>query len=185
MDDNRIIELFWQRSEQAIDAVDEKYGHMCRQIAMNLLRNEQDAEECVNDAYHGLWDAIPPERPQKLPPFIAKITRYLAMKKLTYRNAAKRATLTVSFEELNECVPDSRTVEGILEGKALTQALDRFLDTLDPEGRNLFLRRYWFFDSIKEIAGGYGMSESKVKVRLHRIRKELKKYLEEAQIYVG
>lgn len=185
MDDNRIIELFWLRSEQAISAADAKYGRMCRQLAMNLLRSEEDAQECVNDTYHGLWNSIPPERPEKLSSYVAKITRNLAMKRLTYRNAAKRAVVTVSFEELNECICTGHSMEEILEEKELTQLLEQFLDTLDRDSRNMFLRRYWFFDSIREIARGFGVSEGKVKTRLFRIRQQLKQYLEEAQIYVG
>lgn len=185
MDDSKIIEMFWQRSEMAIEFVNAKYGAMCRRIAVKLLQSDEDAEECVNDTYHSLWNAIPPERPNYLPAFVAKITRNLAMKRLTHRNAAKRAMVTVSFEELNECIPDDHCIEEILEGKELTRLLECFLDTLEPDNRNMFLRRYWFFDSIQEIAQGFGVSQSKVKTRLFRIRNQLKDYLaEEAQIYV-
>lgn len=186
MEDTGIIELFWQRSEQAITAAAEKYGAMCRSIAGNLLRNEEDTQECVNDTWHGLWDTIPPQRPDPLAAYIAKITRNLAMKQLTRRNAAKRAALVVSFEELQDCIPDVDSPERILEGKELSRMIDEFLDTLDPDSRNMFLRRYWFFDSIAQIAAGFGVSQSKVKTRLYRIRNELKLYLaKEADIYVG
>lgn len=185
MDDKAIIELFWQRSENAIHIVDTKYGAMCRGIARNLLRCEEDAEECVNDTYHGLWNTIPPERPEKLPAFIAKITRNLAMKRLAYRNAAKRAAVIIPFEELNACISSDLHPEQIMEGKELSRILDEFLDTLEPDSRNMFLRRYWFFDSISQIAKGFGVSESKVKTRLFRVRNQLKEYLaREAQIYV-
>ena len=186
MDDSRIIELFWQRSEQAIEAAEEKYGAMCRSIAANLLRNDQDTQECLNDTWHSLWEAIPPLRPDPLAAFIAKLTRNHAMKKLTYRSAAKRTAVVVSFEELNECIPSALTPEQILEGQELSRMIDRFLDTLDPDSRNMFLRRYWFFDTIAQIAAGFGVSQSKVKTRLYRIRNELKIYLaKEAGIYVG
>ena len=186
MDDNRIVELFWQRSEDAISAAEEKYGNLCRRIAGNLLRSQEDVHECVNDTWHSLWNAIPPERPDKLTPFVARITRNLAMKRLTYQNAAKRQAVTVSFDELDACIPDEKTVEAALERKELARLMDAFLDTLDAESRNLFLRRYWFFDPVKQLARSFGMSESKVKVKLFRIRNELKKYLEtEADIYVG
>ena len=186
MDDHRIIELFWQRSEDAIAAAEEAYGNLCRGIAGNLLRIEEDVQECVNDTWHNLWNAIPPERPEKLKPYIARITRNLAMKRLTYHHAAKRQAVTVSFEELEDCIPDGKSVEAALEGKELSRLIDAFLDTLDEESRNLFLRRYWFFDSIKQLARRFGMSESKVKVKLFRMREALKKYLEmEADIYVG
>lgn len=185
MDDSRIVELFWQRSEQAIHAVEEKYGTMCRTLAYHLLRSAEDADECVNDTYHGLWNAIPPERPERLGAFCARITRNLAMKRLTYRNAAKRAVVTVSFEELNECLSAGVTAEDILEGKELAALLERFLDTLDRDSRNMFLRRYWFFDPIRQIATGFGVTESKVKSKLFRMRRQLKEYLaKEGQIYV-
>lgn len=186
MDDHRIVELFWQRSEDAIGAVEEKYSGLCRMIAGNLLRNEEDVRECVNDTWHSLWNAIPPERPDKLTPFVARITRNLAMKRLTYQNATKRQAVLLSFDELDACIPDARTVEAALEGKELSRLIDAFLDTLDEESRNLFLRRYWFFDSVRQLARSFGMTESKVKVKLFRTREALKKYLEtEADIYVG
>lgn len=185
MDDDQIIELFWQRSEQAIEMATKKYGPMCRSIARNLLHSDEDAEECVNDTWHGLWESIPPERPEILPPFIARITRNLAMKKLSYRNAAKRAAVTVPFEELNGCIAGGPTPEEVLDARELTRLLDAFLDTLDGDSRAMFLRRYWFFDSVAQIARGFGVSQSKVKSQLFRIRNKLKTYLEEAQIYVG
>lgn len=186
MDDSKIIELFWQRSDDAIAAVEEKYGHMCRVITDNLLRNEEDSKECVNDVWHILWNAIPPERPKNLTAYVARIARNLAMKRLTYRTAAKRQAAVVSFEELNQCIPDPFTVETALERKALARTLDAFLDTLKPVDRNLFLRRYWFFDSTQTLASTFRMSESNVKIKLHRIRKKLKDYLEkEAGVYVG
>ncbi len=185
MDDNRIIELFWQRSDDAIPAAEEKFGKLCRRITGNLLLSEEDAEACVNDVWHNLWNAIPPERPQNLTAYIARIARNLAMKRLTYRTASTRQAAVVSFEELNQCVPDSVTPESIMERKMLAQAVDAFLDTLEPEDRNLFLRRYWFFDSTKSLAGTFHLSESNVRIKLHRIRKKLKYYLEkEADIYV-
>lgn len=186
MDDSKIIELFWQRSDEAISAAEKKYGNLCRVITSNLLRNEEDAEECVNDVWHSLWNAIPPERPKNLTAYIARIARNLAMKRLTYRTASKRQAAVVSFEELNDCVSAPETLEATLEGKELARVLDAFLETLEPEDRNLFLRRYWFFDSTKTLAGTFRLSESNVKIKLHRIRKKLKDYLEkEADIYVG
>lgn len=185
MEDGRIIELFWQRSENAIGAAEERYGNMCRAIAQNLLRSREDAQECVNDTWHCLWNAIPPERPESLTAFVARITRNLAMKRLTYLSAAKRRVVTVSFDELEGCIPDPRTVETVLEGKELSRKIDVFLDTLDEKDRNLFLRRYWFFDSVRQLSHSFGISESNVKVKLYRIREALKQYLEkEEEIYV-
>lgn len=186
MKDSEIIELFWQRSEDAVHAAENAYGPMCRGIARNILNNEEDVKECVNDTWHGLWDAIPPERPMRLKAYIARITRNLAMKRLRERSAAKRQAVTVSFDELSQCIPDHRTVEAALEGKELSRAIDAFLDTLSEKDRNLFLRRYWFFDSVKVLSRNFHMSESNVKVKLYRIRNQLKDYLaKEADIYVG
>lgn len=186
MEDREIIALFFQRSEAAIDAVEKKYGALCHSVAWNLLHSQEDAKECLNDTWHGLWNAIPPRQPERLGPFAARVTRNLAMKRLTRQNAEKRQGITVSFEELNQCIPDEKTVEQALEGKELTKLLDAFLDTLGEEDRNLFLRRYWFFDSVRQLSRNFGITENHVKIKLYRMRKALKKYLEqEADIYVG
>ena len=186
MDDQTIIGLFLQRSEQAIAATDQKYGNLCRRICMNLLRNAEDAQECVNDTWHSLWETIPPQRPDPLAAYIARIARNLAMKKLNYRNAAKRSAVIVSYEELSDCIPSGQDPASRMEAADLRRLINDFLDTLNPVNRNLFLRRYWFFDTVEQMAAGFGMSRSAVKTRLFRIRQELKDYLaKEADIYVG
>lgn len=185
MEDSRIVELFLQRSEVAIDAAQQKYGAMCRAMARNLLGSEEDAQECLNDALHALWNTIPPEKPQKLGAYFAKIVRNLAMKRLTYQNADKRSGAIVSCEELSACIPAGNTVEELFEEKELSNAIGRFLGTLDRDSRDMFLRRYWFCDSIGQIAKGFGISETGVTTKLYRMRKKLKDYLErEVQIYV-
>lgn len=185
MEQARIIELFFSRSEMAIEAAQQEYGAMCRSIARNLLGSEQDAEECVNDTWHALWNAIPPQSPENLAGFAAKITRNLAMKRLTRQNAQKRQAVTVSFDELDQCIPAGQDPEALMLEKELTAQLVRFLEKLDRDSRDLFLRRYWFFDSTKEIARGFGISETRVTTKLYRLRKKLKEHLEkEAQIYV-
>ena len=185
MEDRKIVELFLQRSETAIDAVSQRYGAMCRGIAMNLLGNQEDAEECLNDTWHALWNAIPPQKPEKLGSYVARITRNLAMKRLTHMGADKRSALTVSYDELNQCIPAGQTVEDLLSHKELIRALDAFLDTLDRDSRDLFLRRYWFMDSVAQIAEGFGMSKTRVTTKLYRIRNKLKDYLaREVDIYV-
>ena len=186
MKDQEIIALFWNRSEMALQAAEAAYGPMCRGIARNVLRDEEDVKECVNDTWHGLWEAIPPERPQKLKAYIARITRNLAMKRLREYSAAKRQAVVVSYEELSACIPDHRSVEAELEGKELSRAIDRFLDTLSQRDRDLFMRRYWFFDSVKVLSRNFHMTENNVRVRLHRIREELKVYLaKEVDVHVG
>lgn len=186
MEDRQIIALFLQRSEAAIEAAEKKYGAFCHSIAWNLLHSQEDAAECVNDTWHGLWNTIPPQRPEKLGPYAARVTRNLAMKRLSRQNAQKRQGETVSYDELSQCIPDEQTLERVMEGKELTRLLDAFLDTLEDRDRNLFLRRYWFFDSVRQLARTFGLTESHVKVKLYRMRKALKRYLEqEADIYVG
>lgn len=185
MKEEAIIELFFERSETAIEVAQQQYGPMCRGIAWNLLGSDQDAEECLNDTWHALWNAIPPQRPKNLGAYTAQVTRNLAMKRLTRMHAEKRRAVTVSYEELSQCIPAGQTPEELLEGKELTQLLDRFLKKLDADSRDMFLRRYWFFDSVGQIAKGFGISETRVTSKLYRIRKELKDYLaKEAQIYV-
>ena len=185
MENAQIIDLFFARSEMAIEQTEKQFAPLCRTVARNLLDSEQDVEECLNDTWHALWNAIPPQRPDNLAAYAAKITRNLAMKRLTAMNADKRQAITVSYDELCQCIPAGRSLEELLEGRELTQVLGRFLNTLDRDSRDMFLRRYWFFDSTREIARGFGISETRVTTKLHRIRKKLKDYLaKEAQIYV-
>lgn len=185
MENAQIIDLFFARSEMAIEQTEKQFAPLCRTVARNLLDSEQDVEECLNDTWHALWNAIPPQRPDNLAAYAAKITRNLAMKRLTAMNADKRQAITVSYDELCQCIPAGRSLEELLEGRELTQVLGRFLNTLDRDSRDIFLRRYWFFDSTREIARGFGISETRVTTKLHRIRKKLKDYLaKEAQIYV-
>lgn len=185
MDDNALIELFWERSPEAVELTQQKYGALCRSLAGRLLRCAEDVEECLNDTLVSLWDAIPPARPVHLAAYISRITRNLAMKRLSYLSADKRAgEAMVSFDELEECVSTDADPAKILEGRELEAAVAAFLEAQDRESRVYFLRRYWFFDSVKEIAARYGVSESKVKVRLFRTRSRLKEYLvKEGYVY--
>ncbi len=181
MDDNAIIELFFARSEQAIRELDSKYGKVCRSLSYNILHSRQDAEECVNDAYLGAWNAIPPAKPDPLPAFLCRIVRNLSLMRYHADRAAKRGggSCTVALEELEGCLASPRTVEGEMEEQELVRLIEDFLDTLSPENRVLFMRRYWFSDSYGEIADRTGFSEKNVSVRLTRIRKQLRRYFEE------
>ena len=187
MKDTDIITLYNQRNERAIYETHQKYGDYCMSISLGILHNHQDAEECVNDTYLHTWKSIPPKQPSVLRTFLGKLTRNISIDRLRTRRRARRdSELTVSFEELSECIPSGQSPEQVLEMQELSRVIDRFLDTLDPDSRNMFLRRYWFFDSIAQIAAGFGVSQSKVKMRLFRVRNELKEYLaREADIYVG
>ena len=178
MDSERLVNLFWARSPEAIAQTQQTYGAFCAKLAARLLRRAEDVEECVNDTYLALWNGIPPARPVHFGAYVAKVVRNLAMKRLSYLTAEKRsAEAEVSFEELDACLAGSVNPQQIIEEKELEEAITAFLRKQDPESRKFFLRRYYFFDSVKEIAERYAVSESKVKVKLFRIRNKLKEYL--------
>lgn len=184
--DEAIIALYWERSEQAISATDEKYGRYCACIARNILNNSEDAKECVNDTWLRTWNAIPPGRPQRLAAFLGKITRNLAINRLEKERAKKRGggVMEVLVEELGECLPDRRAGVDPAEDFVVRDAINRFLAVLQEENRKLFVRRYWYFSSIRDIAADYGMGESKVKMALLRMRSELRCFLEKEGIEV-
>lgn len=181
LEDIDIIELFWNRNEDAIRETDMKYGRLCKKIANNILSLPEDADECVNDAYLGVWNAIPQERPDIFSAFLCRIVRNISINRYEYIHAQKRNPgVVVSLEELYECIsgePDGNLTETGLSDSVLKDAINRFLDSLSEEARNVFIRRYWFFDPIKEIGRKYGMSISKVDAILVRARKKLKQFL--------
>lgn len=180
MEDTRIIELFFERDQQAIQELDTKYGKVCHKLSYNIVNNRYDAEECVNDAYLGAWNTIPPTKPQSLQAYICKIVRNISLK-LLYRNeAAKRKSVCeVAMQEMEAYLPAQNTVEAEIEAKELAAIIDAFLDTLSVENRIIFMRRYAYFDTYAEIANRVGLSEKNVSVRLARIRRKMKKYLME------
>ncbi len=183
MNDERIVELFFERSEQAIVELDKKYGRACYAVSYNILNDRQDAEECVNDAYLGAWNAIPPARPNPLLPFVCRIVRNLSLKRYAQRTAAKRnSRYDVALEELEDCLAASTSIEEEIAQRELAQVIEAFLDTLSKENRVIFLRRYWFSDAYADIAARVGLSEKNVSVRLTRIRKELREYLLEREV---
>lgn len=180
MEDEKIIALFFQRSEQAIQALDEKYGPRCHQVSYNILNDRQDAEECVNDAYFGVWNAIPPAKPDPLLTYLLKIVRNLSCKRYWQKGAAKRnSNYTIALQEIEACLADRNTVEDAIEARELARILETFLDTLSGENRVIFLRRYWFSDSYQDIAQRVGLSEKTVSVRLTRTRQRMRQYLME------
>ena len=185
MDDEKIIELFFNRSEQAIEEVDKKYGKTCHNISYNILHNKLDAEECVNDAYLGAWNAIPPARPNPLLTYLCKIVRNLSLKRYEFNTAIKRnSTYDVAMEELESCLSSPETVESEIALRELTHIIENFLDSLSTENRVIFLRRYWFSDTYSDIAARVGMTEKNVSVRLTRIREKLRNYLTEREVLV-
>lgn len=185
MEDEKIIELFFARSEQAIKELDRKYGRKCHAVSYHILNDHQDAEECVNDAYLGVWNAIPPAKPDPLLAFVCKIVRNVSLKRYERNNAAKRnSRYNASIEELGDCLACGESVEEEVSERELVKAIEAFLDTLPRESRVIFLRRYWFCDTYADIARQVGMSEKNVSVRLVRIRKELREYLSEREVFI-
>lgn len=178
MDDSKIIDLYFERSEDAIRETAIKYGKLCYRVAFNLIHNRSDAEECVNDVYLGAWNAIPPANPQILSSFLCRVTRNLALKKVEYLYAQKRnPKFLTSLDELEECVTDKNCDDIRYSDEQLSNIIKHFLYSLDVDNRNVFIRRYWYFDSIKNIAKGYHMSKSKVESMLFRTRNNLREYL--------
>ena len=186
MEDRQIVELYWARDEQAIAETEEKYGQYCYAIARNILHSHEDSAECVNDTWMAAWNAIPPHRPEILSSFLRKITRRLALRKWRARNAEKRGggIPEMSLTELEECIPSGGGPEEQVETDMLTEVLNTFLETLPLTERRVFLRRYWYFDSVNEIASCFGFSEGKVKMMLMRTRKKLRVRLQEEEIWI-
>ena len=177
MNDLGIIDLYFARNEDAIKQTDIKYGRLCHKIAYNILNNNEDSEECVNDTYIGLWNAIPPTRPNSLMAFICKITRNLSLRRLEAMTRQKRSQgVLVSLDELAEILPDESIDIGISD-EDIGYMISRFLHNEKEYIRNVFVRKYYFFDSVSDIAKRYGFTESKVKNMLYHTRTKLKDYL--------
>lgn len=185
MDDTRIINLYWERDEAAIKETSSKYGRLCAYIANNILSCHEDSEECVNDTYLAVWNTVPPQRPNRFSVFVSRITRNLALKKFEYLSAAKRNPHAItSFEELEDCVSGTDQIESEIEKKLIESTINHFLYQQGEEKRNVFIRRYWYFDSIECICKCTGFSQSKVKSMLYEMRQKLRKYLESEGIEV-
>ena len=185
MEDERIIDLFWNRDESAIEETSSKYGKLCFYIAKKILSNQEDCEEVVNDTYMSLWNSIPTNRPNRLSVFIGKIARNLALKKYEYNSAAKRnPEASCSIDELEDIVSGGDYVENEFENKRVELAIDQFLLSQNPDKRHVFIRRYWYCDSIEEISERTGFSISKVKSMLFHLRKGLKEHLEKEGINI-
>lgn len=181
MEDKEIVALYFARSEDAIRETDLKYGAFCRRVAQNVLTLREDAEECVNDTWLHAWNSMPSHRPALLAPYLAKLTRWLSLNRLDARKRLKRGAgeAGLALEELNEQLDSGANIQQELEQKELCAAVRRFLDTLDKTERRVFLARYWYFFSVKEIAARLDFSQSKVKSMLLRTRRKLQKYLKE------
>ncbi|MCH5353671.1 MAG: sigma-70 family RNA polymerase sigma factor [Acutalibacter sp.] len=185
IDDKQIIELLFERSEKGLVELDVKYGKLCHKLSYNILNNRQDAEECVNDAYLGVWNAIPPAKPNPLQAYVCKVVRNIALKLYHKKGAEKRnSEYDIAMQELEGYLPAPDTVEAEMDTRELAFMIENFLDTLNDENAVIFLRRYWFSDTYAEIAERTGISEKSVSMRLVRIRKQMKQYLLEREVYV-
>lgn len=184
MEDAKIIELFFQRNEQAVKETDTAYGRKLYVLSNNILNNREDVEESVSDTYMETWKSIPPKRPKFFYAFLASICRNMSFNKLDWRMAAKRNAEVVALtQEMEMCIPDTRQ-DAEMDRRELIRVLESFLDSLSKESRLIFLRRYLYVDTVAEIAERYGISESKVKTQLHRTRAKLQTYLAKEGICV-
>ena len=183
MEDEKIVALYWERDENAIRETETKYGKYCYAIAYNILHSHEDSEECVNDTWNGAWNAMPPEKPTWLQGFLARITRNIAIDRYRYDSAQKRgAEVESAIDEYWECIPNG---EAPIDNElVLKQVINAFLASLDTRTRVVFMRRYWYSMSVKDIADGMRLSESHVSVILHRTRNKFKDYLTKEGVFV-
>ena len=181
MEDRQIVELYWQRAEEAIPATAAKYGAYCRTIANNILANEEDAEECVNDTWLEAWNSMPDNRPTLLGAYLGKLTRWLSLSRLRERGRLKRGggETSLALDELAEVISDGSDIQRELEIRELNAAVRVFLKSLEETEREMFLSRYWFLLPVKEIAARFGFSPNKVSTLLYRTRRKLQSYLKE------
>ena len=186
VDDEKIVELYHKRDESAITETKAKYGKYCYTIAHRILNIAEDAEECESDTYLMAWNTIPPKKPNPLAPYLAKITRGLSIDKWRKSSAQKRGgtDVFVSMQELEECIPSDKTIEETIDDLELAKMISLFLRSLPETECNVFLNRYWFFLSIKDICEKYSFSQSKVKMMLLRTREKLLSYLEKEGIFI-
>lgn len=181
MDDKQIVDLYWARSEKAIEETERKFGSYCRTVSYNILANTADAEECVNDTWLKAWNSMPTHRPSILAPYLGKLTRWLSLTRLREKNSLRRGggELPLVLDELAETLDSGQNTEREMELRELNEALRHMVKALSKDERDVFLCRYWYMASIREIAEKTGFSESKVKTMLHRTRNKLLSQLKE------
>lgn len=185
MEDKRIIELLFARDESVLRILEERYGSLIVHILKQVLPDREDVEECANDVYLALWNSIPPNNPEFLKAYICKVARNLALKVVRGKNAKKRSTYSeIALEELGECISFSDSPEDIMETKEITRLVNIFIRRLSEENQMLFIRRYFFGDSIEDLSERFKMRANTVSVKLSRIRSSLKEYLEEQEVHI-
>lgn len=179
MDDQQIIELYWKRDESALNATSEKYEPYLLKIAWNILNNREDCEESINDTYLRAWNSMPPQWPELFRSYLSSLARRASIDLLRHRTSAKRfSEYTISLSELEDCISDRSTPQEAAELHLLAESIQRFLDSLSDEKRRIFVCRYYFMDSVQEIAAYSGYSKSKIKSALYRMRQGLRSHLE-------
>ena len=185
MEDQAIIELYWERDETAIRETDLKYGRFCHSLALNILSLREEAEECVNDTYHRAWNSIPPERPRAFRAWLGRIVRNLSINRWYYHRAQKRyQPVEEMLSELVDCIPEPRTTESILEARELTVYINEWLDTLLRRDRVLFVRRYWNGEALQKLATSCGTTPNRLAGRMYRLRESLRTYLTEKGVSI-
>lgn len=186
MDDNKIVDLFFERNEDAIKLTEQKYGRYCHYVANTILDSQRDSEEVVNDTLLRVWNAIPPAKPESLKGFLGKIARNLALDKYDRNHAQKRegGGVDLAYEELSQCLPDKSLSDDGVDRIALQNALNGFLGSLPEEKRIIFMQRYWYLLSVKDVAAANGISVANVKITLLRLRAKLKNHLEKEGIMI-
>lgn len=183
MDDLEIVELYWERNERAIDETNIKYGRLLHRISFNILANHEDSQECVNDTYIKVWKSVPPERPRFFTAYLGRIVRNLSIDCWNKSRAQKRYNGgEILLSELADCIPSSGTVWQEIETKMLSEILSNWLYTLPKNDRILFVRRYWYGDSIKELAIKIGTTPNKLSGHMYRLRSNLKDVLEKEEV---
>ena len=183
MDDSQIIKLYWNRCENAIKESDTKYGNLLKRISFNILSNFEDSEECVNDTYVKAWNTMPPQEPQSLMAYLGKITRNISINLYYNKHAQKRGGNSL-LSELSECIPARNSVQEDIETSMLTEIINNWLKSMKKEDRELFIRRYWFGDSVKSLSKECGISESAMAGKIYRMRQKLKTVLTEEGVLI-
>ncbi|MBQ6877733.1 MAG: sigma-70 family RNA polymerase sigma factor [Oscillospiraceae bacterium] len=180
MEDEKIIDLYFERNESAISETAEKYGNYLYKIAFNILSDNEDSEESVNDTYMSAWNTIPPEKPNVFSAFLSKITRYISLNRYRAKKTEKRGggEIDAAFEEIEECVPDKSNIYDEIETKELAEIISDYLKKLPETERKIFVCRYYYLDSLSDISKQFGFSQSKVASMLHRTRKKILSHLE-------
>ena len=185
MEDSKIVELFFERSEQALTELSDKYEKLCKKISINILGSEEDALECINDSYLGMWNTIPPQKPDNLKFYLLRIVRNNAVKRFHSNTAKKRNSFyDVALQELEGCLPSEDTIEKELLSDEITSLINSFLEAQSKVNRIIFVRRYYFSDSVAEISKRVNLTENNVSVKLNRMRKSLKNHLEKEGIKI-